>query len=199
MGLMGVMVVAACGGGTAPGPAVPVPVIGNQTNTCEDAAVGLEEFTKGVRSPESSVHGEMRRRCAEDHWPGAAVACFAKMTEDDLGRCAKQLDDHARARLFEVLGAARTDRAAIAVARARLEGLSVGVDACDRFVAAVASVLTCEQMPVEARAQLGNETVEFWDLPTHGLPEDAQRRMATACEASRTQLEQQARDAGCVL
>ncbi len=76
---------------------------------------------------------------------------------------------------------------------------TVGVGECDKFVAAVAAVLTCESMPVEARAQLGNQTADFWDLPTHGLPADAQRRIADACDASRAQLEQEARDAGCTM
>jgi hypothetical protein len=54
-------------------------------------------------------------------------------------------------------------------------------------------------MPVDKRAQLGTETADFWDLPTHGLPEDAQRRMGAACGASLAQLEEQARGVGCML
>jgi hypothetical protein len=64
-------------------------------------------------------------------------------------------------------------------------------------VSTVATVLACEQMPIEARAELGVETASFWDLPTKGLSADAQRRMSEVCGASLRELEQQASGAGC--
>ncbi|MGE5181178.1 MAG: hypothetical protein ACM31C_03910 [Acidobacteriota bacterium] len=189
------LLIAACGAATAP----PAHVPANATASCREAAAGLEQGTRSVRAPESSVVIEMHARCTEDVWPVAAIECFARMHEGELGRCARALPDGARDRMFAVLGGGAPDRAAIAIARARLESMQVGVGECDRFVAAVHSVLTCEQMPIEARVQLGNETADIWDLPTEGLPEDAQRRMADACGASLAQLQQQAQDAGCML
>jgi hypothetical protein len=196
--LPSLLLVAACGG-TPAAPAAPSHVPGNTTTTCADAAAGLEQATRGVRAPGSSVLIAMRARCGEDRWPIAAVECFAKMREGELGHCARELGDAPRDHMFAVLGGGEPDRAAIAIARARLESLQVGVGECDRFVAAVSQVLTCEQMPIEARVQLGNETADFWDLPKHGLSSDAQRRMTDACDASLTQLQQQAQDAGCAL
>ncbi len=188
------IVLVACGG--APPAVKPV---GNSAPTCSEAAVGLEQATRSVRAPESSVLVAMRARCGDDAWPVAAIECFAKMREGELGRCARALPDEARGHMFNELAGGATERAAIAIARARLELLQVGVGECDRFVAAVAVVLTCEQMPIDARIELGNETASFWDLPTHGLPEDAQARMAAACGDSLAQLRQQAQDAGCML
>jgi hypothetical protein len=179
--------------------AAPPPRVANATNTCSDAAVGLEQATRGVRAPDSSVLLAMRGRCTEDNWPVVAIDCFAKMREGDLGHCARALPDDARNKMFGVLGGGQPDRMAITIARARLDGLEVGVASCNRFVAAVASVLSCEQMPLDKRVQLGNETADFWDLPTHGLSEDVQKRMGDVCGASLAELEQQARDAGCVL
>jgi hypothetical protein len=190
------LVVVACGGSATPPPAKPV---GNSATSCSEAAVGLEHATRGVRAPESSVLVAMRARCGEDMWPVAAIECFAKMREGELGRCARALPEEARGHMFNELAGGATDRAAIAIARARLEILEVGVGECDRFVAAVAVVLTCEQMPIEARVELGNETASFWDLPTHGLPADAQARMAAACGDSLAQLREQAKNAGCML
>jgi hypothetical protein len=198
--LVALLVLASCAGDPAKPPVKPAPVeLANQTPTCSEAALGLEQATRGVRAPESSVVVAMRARCGEDRWPVVAIECFAKMREGELGRCARALPDESRGRMFGVLGGGQPDQMAITIARARLEGLEVGVSACNQFVAAVASVLSCDRMPLDARVQLGNETAEFWDLPTHGLPEAAQKRMGDACGASLAELEQQARDAGCML
>jgi hypothetical protein len=188
------VVVAACGGATP----APTP-IASSTATCSEAAVGLEQATRGVRAPESSIMLAMRARCSDDRWPATAIECFAKMHEGDLGKCARILPDDARKHLFGTLGGDQDDRMQIVLARARLEGVEVGVPICNRFVAAVASVLTCDAMPLDKRVILGNETADFWDLPTHGLPEDAQRRMSNACGASLAELQAQAESFGCML
>ena len=193
---MSVLVFAACGGAARPAPA-PAPVIANATRTCAEAAAGLERATKSVRPPERSVIEAMRAHCVDDAWSVAAIACFADMKEGDLGRCAMKLADAPRTAMFGVIAGGDDDRAQIAIARARLEGLSVGVAECDRFVTAVVAVLACEQMPVATRAALGTETADFWDLPTSGLPADAQRRMSRVCGNSLQQIQQQALDAGC--
>jgi hypothetical protein len=137
----------------------------------------------------------MHERCLADGWPELAIRCFAQMQVDQLGACARLLPDESRAGLFAVL---RGQRDTIAVARARLELMQVGVAECDRFVAAVASLLDCESVPLEDRVRLGNETAELWDLPTRGLPASAQQRMADACGASLAKLQVDAQGAGCV-
>src|SRR5262249_22559336 len=137
--------------------------------------------------------------CGEDRWPVVAIECFAKMHEGELGTCARELPDDARDHMFQVLATGAPELGAIAIARTRLQLVQVGVGECDRFVAAVAIVLTCEQMPVEARLELGNQTAELWSLPTKGLPDDAQRRMAAVCSQSLADLQREAQDAGCML
>jgi hypothetical protein len=179
----------------APSPQ-PAP-IANTGQSCADAAAGLERSTRGLRPPESTVLDAMRVRCNADHWSAKALDCFATMQEGELGRCALALRDDQRDAMFAVLGGGEDARTKIAIARSRLEVLQVGVAECDRFVSKVATVLGCEQMPVEARAELGAETASFWDLPTTGLSPDAQRRMSEACGASLRELEHQASGAGC--
>jgi hypothetical protein len=173
-------------------------VIANVTSSCREAAVGLEQATRLMRVPGTSIVRAMDDRCVVDHWPAVAVDCFATMHEGELARCASQLPDDPRAAMLAVI-AGGGDRAAIEIARVRLQGLELGVGECNRFVNAVASVLRCEQMPIEARVELGNETAELWELPTQGLPADAQRRMAEACGSSLALLEAQASTAGCAL
>lgn len=180
-----------------PAQAAPPAPIANSVRSCVDAAAGLERSTRGLRPPESTVLDAMRARCNADHWPRKALECFATMQEGELGRCALALTDDQRNAMFAVLGGGEDARTKIAIARARLEVLQVGVAACDRFVSTVATVLGCEQMPIEARAELGLETASFWDLPTTGLSPDAQRRMSEACGASLRELEHQASGAGC--
>ncbi len=169
------------------------------TETCSAAAAGLEHATRDVRAPDSSILAEMRQRCGDDHWPDAARDCFAKMDQGDLGRCARTLPDEPRNHMFAVLRGAQDDRAQLVIVRARLQTLEVGVGTCNEFVTAVTSALSCEQLPLDKRVQLGNETADFWDLPTHGLPEDAQKRMTAACGTSLAELQQAAQDAGCML
>ncbi len=194
--LLGVVLVLAVGCRHKPPPAPPVP-IANEARGCGDAAIGIERGTRSVREPGSSVVGVIKARCNEDSWPTAAVDCFATMTEDDLGRCAGLLEEHDRDRMLSALGGDIPDRAAIAIAVARLGTLKTGIAECDHFVAAVSSLLVCEQMPLATRVQLGNETADLWSLPTHRLSADALQRMATVCGQSLTQLQQRADGAGC--
>jgi len=166
-------------------------------HSCSDAAVGIERATKGVRAPDTSVFDEMRSRCTDDAWPLAAIDCFASMKEGDVGRCARELHDAVRDRMFAVLSGGN-DRGSLAIARARLDAMTLPVAACDQFVRSVSAVLACEQMPIETRIQLGNDTADFWELPAT-LPADAEQRIATACGQSLSALQQHAAVAGCML
>lgn len=159
--------------------------------------MGLESATRSVRSPDNPVAGPLTLKCHEDTWPVSAIDCFATMREGDLGKCAKQLPEAARGQLFSVLGGFGDAHMSIAVAHARLEQLQVGVRECDAFVNAVASVLACDQVPIETRVQLGQETADFWSLPTQRLAAEDMARMSTVCTQSLTSLLQQASDAGC--
>jgi hypothetical protein len=187
----------ACSSPAKPKPAPPVPVSDIQRG-CAEAAAGIEQGTRSIRDPGTSVVSAMRGLCLDDKWVTASIECFAKMTEDELGRCAGTLAKAARDRLFDALGGTGDDRTAIAIAQARLTELKVGVAECDSFVTTVSRALGCEAMPLEQRAQLGNETADFWSLPTANLPEDAARRMASVCGESLTFLRKQVTDAGCM-
>lgn len=191
--------VAACGATAAPpqaAPPAPVPV-DDTTRACRDAAVGLERGTRGLRAPEASMLEAARALCEGDAWPAASIECFARMREDDFGRCAAALPRKARDRLFDRVGGGARDRVAVVSALATLSTLQVGIPECDRFVEVVAHVLVCDAMAIEVRAQLGTETADFWSLPKSGLPADAQLRMADVCGRSTAALEQQAQGAGC--
>lgn len=159
--------------------------------------MGIEGATRSVRSPDNSVAGPLTLKCHEDTWPVGAIDCFATMREGDLGTCAKLMSESARAQLFSVLGGFGDAHLSIAVAHARLEGLQVGVRECDDFVNAVASVLACEQVPIDVRVQLGQETADFWSLPTKRLAAEDVARMSTVCTQSLSSLLQQASEAGC--
>ena len=179
------LLVIACGN-PAPRPAPPVP--SNEVRTCEEAAAGIEAGTKSVRDPDFSVLAQMRTRCNEDAWASVAVDCFAELTEDTLGECAGKLDKDDRERLFGVLAGDYQGRTAIAIAIARLHNIKIGIPECDQFVAQVTKVLRSEAVPIETRVQLGNDTADFWSLPTTKLSPDAQKRMGAVCNESLAKL-----------
>jgi hypothetical protein len=181
-----------------PAPPVPIAQVASPTASCGKAAFGIEQGTKSIRPPESTVVDDMRETCVEDGWPEAAIDCFSRMTEGDLAKCAVQLPDEARERMFGALGGDLRDRTAVAIAIAKLSTLNVGVVACDNFVSAVGRVLACDKMPIEERAQLGAETADFWSLPTSGLSPDAERRMGDVCGKSLASLQQRAVGVGCM-
>jgi hypothetical protein len=193
-----VVLLVACGG-AAQSPSQPLPAqpIANGTHSCADAALGLENATRGVRAPEHDVFDALRARCMEDSWPVAAVDCFATMAEGELGKCSRNMPDAMRETIFAAL--AGKEQANLVVTRARLEQLTVGVPECDRFVAAVTIVLTCEHMAIEDRLRLGNETAEFWSLPTSRLSREDKLRISEVCGQSLQSLEQHAIGAGCML
>lgn len=176
----------------------PVALANRPAHTCADAAVGLDRATKGVRAPEATMFEAMRDRCVSDAWSTSAIECFAKMREGDLGLCARELHDTQRDAFFDVIARGADDQASLAIARARLAAMALPVAECDRFVRSVSAVLECERLPLDARVQLGNETADFWSLPDQ-LPVAAQQRIAAACGASLTQLQQQASMSGCML
>src|ERR671911_440428 len=141
---LALVLVVACGSPPSPQPAAPVAgttpePIANGTHSCSDAALGLENATKGVRPPDRSVFETLRLRCVEDVWPAPVVDCFATMAEGDLGKCSRAMTDDQREPVFAVLAGNDATRAGIYVARARLDRLQVGVPACDRFVGAVSA------------------------------------------------------------
>jgi hypothetical protein len=193
--------IAACSSTTTTKPArtaPPATPLANATHSCADAALGLSNATRGVRSPDHDVFDALNSRCMSDSWPIAAVDCFAVMNEGELGHCAKSLSDAMRQAVFAVLAGGETNQEGIMVARARLEQLQVGIPECDQFVSTVSTVLTCERMPIEDRLQLGNETAEFWALPTSRLGREDRHRMSEVCTESRTALQDHAVAAGCM-
>jgi hypothetical protein len=191
----------ACGSSAAPAPATPVqpptPIANHTGRSCKDAAHGLEGATKSVREPDQPVFDALVRRCNDDHWPSSVIDCFATMREGELGKCSHELPERAREGVFGILAGSEPNRVGLVVARARLEQLHVGVPECDQFVTAVSSVLACEQMPIDTRVQLGNETAQFWSLPTDRLGADDLKRISDVCGQSLLSLEQQAAGVGC--
>jgi hypothetical protein len=165
---------------------------------CGDAATGLERATRDLRAPDDTILRVMMIRCQEDHWTDDAVACFATMTPDDLATCVAKLAPAARTAMVDNLEHGELSPAgSLEVAQLWLASIKVGVAECDQFVAAVADLMACEAMPIDARIQLGRETADLWSLPDHGLPADAAHRMALVCDHALGSLHQQATAAGC--
>lgn len=196
-----VLLLVACSSAKAPPPAQPEAnrPVAHGTYSCEDAALGLENASRGVRAPERTVFEQLRLRCLEDRWPAVVVDCFATMAEGDLGKCSRTMTDEQREPMFAVLSGTESSRAGIYVTRARLEQVNVGVPECDRFVSAVNAALSCEQLSLDARLQLGTETADFWSLPTNRLSREDTLRISDVCGQSLASLERQALDVGCML
>jgi hypothetical protein len=173
---------------------------------CTEAAAGFDSATRGIRPPESSFLAAIRERCLADAWPAAAIACFAMMTEGDLGKCAGELSMRSRDRMFAALGSgghegsndATSNQLSLAISVAKLESLRVGVAACDAFITAIQRALACAAMSVETRVSLGAETADFWSLPSSGLPASAQQKMSEVCDRSRAVVEDEILAAGCM-
>jgi hypothetical protein len=101
--------------------------------------------------------------------------------------------------MFAVLAGNEPNEAGLYVARARLQQLNVGIETCDRFVAAVTTILDCDGLSIEMRLQLGNETAQFWSLPTDRLAADDRQRMSQVCVDSLATLSRETAPVGCAL
>jgi len=164
--------------------------------TCTDASIGLERGTKDLRDPDTTITQQIRELCLAAPWRREAIKCFATMKTDDLGRCAKELDDKQRKGVLEVLRG--TDAASLAIALVELQELKTNVPECDSFVATVAVVLGCDAMPLAERVELGTETASFWELPTQNLRPDMQARISASCKQSLDGLIAKAKGLGCL-
>lgn len=189
---------AACGGAPAKRSAAPPVPIENTARGCNEAAAGLERATRGMRPPEESILSPVQRLCVDDVWSAAAIDCFATMTADDLGACAGLVESKDRESLFGVIAGDARDHNGLTIIVARLANLKVGIAECDRFVSTVSTAMSCERLPLEQRHELGNETADFWSLPTKNLPPDAIARMVRACGESLDALQQQIVAVGCM-
>ncbi len=164
-----------------------------------DAAIGLDRSTKTLRPPENEVVAPVQQRCADDAWSVAAIECFATMTEDDLNACTRLLPAMQREKLVAtLLGNASDDAEELATIVSKLQALQVGILNCDRFVQAVTVTMSCRGLASAARIALGNETADFWSLPTTRLSIEDRARMAAACGESLQALQQQSVDVGCM-
>jgi len=179
----------ACSGSAPPRPAAPIANVA--AHSCGEAAERLEHATRDLREPEVSIIPAMRTRCIDDHWPSAAVDCFAQMTPDDLGTCAGKLGTEQREAMFSSFNGS------VAAAVTKLRALHVGIPDCDQLIAAFVTVLTCDKVAFETRVELGNETADFWSLPDK-LPPAAASRMATACSQSLVELRARVGESGCM-
>jgi len=191
-----------CSSSSAPAPRQPtpgVPLSNRPYHTCQHAARGLSGATRGVQEPENDVFDVLKARCERDRWSLDAIECFSEMNEGDLGRCSKQLEERQREAVFAVLAGNEPSVAGLAVARARLEQLQVGIESCDRFVSAVSAVLGCDGLSIEMRLNLGNETAQFWSLPTDRLGADDRNKMSQVCVASLETLVRETTPVGCGL
>ncbi len=179
-----------------PAPAVPVVF---ENRTCLDAAVGLDRSTKTLRPPEDDVVGLVRERCAADGWSAAAIECFAAMKEEDLTACTRLVLPMHREKLIATLvGNSSDDSEELASIVTKLQALQVGILNCDRFVQAVTVTMSCKGLASAVRIALGNETADFWSLPTARLSIQDRARMAAACGESLDALQQQSVDVGCM-
>lgn len=160
--------------------------------------MGIERVTKGIRPPDQEVLGPVRGRCIEDGWTMAAIECFADMKGDDLTVCARKLPEEQRAPLVAQVTGNEATADQVAEIVAKLSALQVGIARCDQFVSAVANVMACQGMALETRVNLGNETADFWSLPTASLNVEAKARIDEACGESLHALQQQAADVGCM-
>jgi hypothetical protein len=100
--------------------------------------------------------------------------------------------------LATLLGNAADDAEELASIVVKLQGLQVGILNCDRFVQAVTVTMSCRGLASSTRIALGNETADFWSLPTTRLSIEDRARMAAACGESLQALQQQATDVGCM-
>ena len=121
------------------------------------------------------------------------------MKEDDLTRCSRNLPANQRENLLATLvGNSADDTEELAAIVTKLQALQVGILNCDRFVQAVSVTMSCRGLASTARIQLGNETADFWSLPTTRLSIEDRAKMAAACGESLEALQQQATDVGCM-
>lgn len=177
--------------------------------TCTDAAFGIDRVAKDLHPPEQEIVPPMRTRCQRDGWSPEAIECFARLDgeapdgddgETQLARCLRQLPIEERASmLVEIKGEAPDRSEELAEVVTKLAALQVGITSCDRFVAAVARIMECTALDADARIQLGNETIEAWNLPMHKVSLQDKAKLAGACLQSLESLKRHATDLACTL
>ena len=195
---------------STPAPAIPIatPIV-DVPKTCTDAAFGIDRATKDLHPPDQEIVPPMRTRCQRDEWPQLAIDCFARLASDsadaatgesEIATCVGRLPIAQRApMLLEIRGEQPDQTAELAEVVTKLGTLQVGIASCDRFVAAVTRMMDCQGLAMDARIQLGNETVEAWNLPMHKVSLQDKAKLAGACMQSLESLERHATALACAL
>ncbi|MFN0246081.1 MAG: hypothetical protein ACKV2T_04185 [Kofleriaceae bacterium] len=190
-----------------PAPSVPITVsIVEVPKTCTDAAFGVDRVTKDLRPPEQEIVPPLRAQCQRDVWSQKAIDCFANLVagsptgDSDLALCVGRLPMEQRVALVvEIKGEQPDQTAELAEVVTKLGALQVGIASCDRFVVAVTKMMDCPGLDADARIQLGNETVEAWNLPMHKVSLQDKAKLAGACTQSLESLKRHATDLACTL
>ncbi|MGE0396142.1 MAG: hypothetical protein AB7T06_05415 [Kofleriaceae bacterium] len=202
------LVLVGCSSPAAPPPVKPAPAVPIATpitempKTCTDAAFGIDRASKDLHPPEQEVVPAMRTRCQRDQWSQDVIECFSALAsaESDLAVCVGRLPNEERASLLvEIRGEQPDQTAELAEVVTKLATIQVGIASCDKFVAAVTRMMDCAALDADARIQLGNETVEAWNLPMHKVSLQDKAKLAGACMQSLESLKRHATDLACTL
>ena len=151
---------------------------------------------------ETSINTAMVTACTRDAWSPTAAACIAKATTSaELDPCEKELNADQTAKLGEVLSGAM--EAMFPQGAAPPAAAIADASACDRYVATVRALSTCDKVPAQVK-EAATKSVEQLEnaievLGQPGIPAETKASTYDACNQAATKLAQVGTSLGCKL
>lgn len=213
--LLPLVLLAACGGSSKPGPTPPT--VAPATPTCRaivDKMFALQGQSM-FADQEPARRDELKARladavtaaCVEDRWPEAMLVCADKAADGpSLDDCGKQLDEDRQRKVSERIGPIMKDavaaRTTSAPERQPTDG-GTAIPECDAYIATFERYMACDKVPAQARAASGQSLAAMragWDeMRDPDVPVEAKVAAANACRQGEEALHDSAAALGCSL
>ncbi len=148
----------------------------------------------------ASINAAMTTACVRDGWPASAAACVAAATTSAaLDPCEQELTADQTAKLGEALSGAMEAMFPPAAAAP----LTATAAACDRYIAVVAGLSTCPQVPAQVKDAAQKSVGQIQDavkmLAQPDMPEASKQGTYDACKQAADKLAAAAASMGCAL